>query len=53
MTYTYVIMELSRAAFQEIKAKMIAADYRHAFQKSDGRVVIDMHGIAVTEKEPE
>jgi hypothetical protein len=44
MTHTYVIMELSEAAYREIADQMRAAGYDHAFGK-DGE--IDMHGIAV------
>lgn len=43
MTHTYVVMELSQAAYDEIAAKMRAAGYDHVFG-SDGE--IDMHGIA-------
>lgn len=48
-TYTYAILDLSKAAFEEIRAKLEAAGYQHAFHKNDGRIVIDMHGIAVAE----
>ena len=44
MTHTYVVMELSEAAYREIADQMRAAGYDHAFG-SDGE--IDMHGIAV------
>lgn len=46
-TYTYVILDLSPAAFREISEKLKAADYGHCFHENDGRTVIDMHGIAV------
>lgn len=46
-TYTYVVLEISAAAYAEIRAKLQAAWYAHAFHNSDGREVIDMHGIAV------
>jgi hypothetical protein len=45
MTHTYVLMELSQAAYEEIAAKMREAGYDHVFG-ADGE--IDMHGIAVT-----
>lgn len=48
-TYTYVILDLSTDAYEEIAAKLKAAGYEHAFHKDDGRIVIDMHGIAVAE----
>lgn len=44
MTYTYVLMELSAAAYAEIEAKMREAGYDHVFGE-DGE--IDMRGIAV------
>jgi hypothetical protein len=46
-THTYVILEISDAAFQEIKEKLEKAGYQHAFHEDEGRTVIDMHGIAV------
>lgn len=45
-THTYVVMEVSESTFNEIRAQMLQADYRHAFM-DDGQT-IDMHGIAVT-----
>jgi hypothetical protein len=47
MTYTYAILELSPAAYAEIRAKLEVAGYAHAFEKRDGVECIDMHGIAV------
>jgi hypothetical protein len=44
-THTYVELELSPAAYDEIAGKLKAADYGHAFM-DDG--AIDMHGLAVT-----
>jgi hypothetical protein len=44
-THTYVELDISPEAFSEIKEKLLAADYGHAFME-DG-TVIDMHGIAV------
>ena len=50
-TYTYVVMEISQAAYDEIKKKMKEADYNHVFHKdSQFGPVIDMHGIAVAAK---
>lgn len=43
-TYTYVELEVSAAAYDEIAGKLRAAGYDHAFQ--DG--TIDMHGLALT-----
>lgn len=44
-TYTYVKLQLNRAAFDEIKTKLEAAGYQHAISK-DGQC-IDMHGLAI------
>lgn len=51
VTHTYVTLALSSAAFAEIKEKLEAAGYQHAFDtdKTDG-LVIDMHGLAVIEE---
>jgi hypothetical protein len=47
-TYTYVTLDLSPVAYNEIATKLRAAGYDQAFQDdSDGRWIIDMHGIAV------
>lgn len=43
MTYTYAILGVSQAAYDEIRGKLIAADYAHAI---DGDV-IDMRGLAL------
>jgi hypothetical protein len=48
-THTYVELELSPAAYDEIAGKLKAADYGHAFM-DDG--AIDMHGIGVTKPRP-
>lgn len=42
-THTYSVLEISRAAFDEIKGRLLAASYGHAI---DGDL-IDMHGIAL------
>ena len=44
MTHTYALLEVSNAAYQEIKRKLVDAGYSHAIH-SDGE--IDMHGIAL------
>jgi hypothetical protein len=49
-TYTYAILDLSDAAYREIAEKLRDAGYGHAFHNDHGRVVIDMHGIAVANK---
>ena len=45
MTYTYAIMEVSRATFDEIAAKLRAVGYEQAFD--DDGATIDMHGLAL------
>lgn len=42
-TYTYVLLDVSPAAYREIRAKLEAAGYDHAI---DGEH-LDMHGIAL------
>ncbi len=52
-TRTYVVLDLSRPAFEEIKAKLTAANYEHAFDQYDERgLVIDMNGLAVALEAP-
>lgn len=48
-THTYVVLEISQVAYDEIAAKLKAADYSHCFN-ADGE--IDMAGIAVQKQEP-
>lgn len=49
-THTYALLELSPAAYSEIRARLVSAGYEHAIHSDDGRAVIDMHGIGVTEQ---
>lgn len=52
MTHTYAILEVSSAVYKEIKDKLEAAGYQHAFhddRDGDG-TVIDMHGIALKDE---
>lgn len=48
-THTYAILEVSASAYDEIKSKLEAAGYQHAFHddKDEDGIVIDMHGIAL------
>jgi len=41
------LLEVSKAAYDEIRGKLAAYGYEHAFTKEDGREVIDMHGIGL------
>ena len=43
MTYTYVTLELSQEAYEEVATKLRAAGYSHAFNGT----TIDMHGLAI------
>jgi hypothetical protein len=47
-TYTYVELEISPQAYDEIADKLRAADYGHCFGE-DG--TIDMHGLALVRGE--
>ena len=49
-THTYVELELSDAAYEEIQQKLREASYDHAFM-NDG--AIDMHGLAVVREKRE
>ena len=46
MTHTYAELEVSKAVYEEIRGKLLAAGYDHAFNNG----VIDMHGIALVEE---
>lgn len=46
MTHTYVVLEVSRSAYDEIRNLLQGAGYWHCFPRGgDGE--IDMHGIAL------
>jgi hypothetical protein len=47
MTYTFAILEVSKAVFDEIRGKLEAAGYSDQFHIDAGRPVVDMHGIAL------
>ena len=49
-THTYATMDVSKATFEEIRSKLMAAGYDHAEQRNDGVVMLDMHGIALTKE---
>lgn len=48
-THTFATLEVSKATYDEIAAKLKAAGYDHAFVKATGKdgEVIDMHGIGL------
>jgi hypothetical protein len=45
-----VILEVSAVAFQEIKQKLDQAGYQQECRTVDGKVLIDMHNIALQEE---
>ena len=47
-TYTYVKLQISKLAFDEIKKKLTEAGYEHCFS-DDG--CIDMHGLSLESDE--
>lgn len=48
MTYTYSILKISSAAYEEIKQKLEDAGYSDQFHEDRNYgIVIDMHGIAL------
>jgi hypothetical protein len=52
MSHTYVILQVSPAAYDEIKAKLEETGYGHAFHEDTEGPLIDMHGIALQVEEP-
>ncbi len=54
MSHTYALLEISEAAFAEIRAKLTAAGYSFQIQiagdASGEREVIDMHGLALVQQ---
>lgn len=50
---TFALLKVSKAAFDEIRLKLEAAGYGHAFHEDDGGLTIDMHGIALVGPEAE
>jgi hypothetical protein len=48
MTYTFATLEVSRLAYDEVRAKLLEAGYEHAITSdSSEEELIDMHGIAL------
>ncbi len=43
MSHTFALLAVSKQTYDEIKAKLEAADYQHAFVDE----AIDMHGIGL------
>lgn len=56
MTHTYVVLQISKRAFEEIRKKLLEAGYQHAMHDDEEHgVLIDMHGLAIADQthEPE
>ncbi len=51
MTHTYVELEISEAAYNEIAEKLRNADYSHVFIGNDRHELMDMHGIALLKED--
>lgn len=51
-THTFVELEVSAEAYDEIRAKLDAAGYDHALVPFEEGVTLDMHGIGLTRKRP-
>ena len=51
-THTYAILEISQAAYDEIKAKIAEVEQEDRVHQHSDREVIDMIGIAVSVEKP-
>lgn len=49
-THTYAIVEIGAAAYAEIRAKLVEANYDHLISSDGTSEVIDMNGLAVAGK---
>ena len=50
-THTYATLEVSATTYLEIKRKLEAAGYGDRFHEDQGKVLIDMQGIALEKSE--
>jgi hypothetical protein len=51
-TRTYAVMDVSKALFDEVHQKLLAAGYQQAIHsEGDSRIVLDMHGIALAQSD--
>lgn len=51
VTHTYAVLEVSANAFEEIKTKLEAAGYQDQIHIDGDKVLIDMHGLALSKPE--
>ena len=51
MSYTYAILKVSAAVYDEVRSKLILAGYEDQLHASNDGEVIDMHGIALSPKD--
>ncbi len=49
-THTYALLEVSDQTFEEIKDKLKRAGYQDQFHDDDGRLIIDLHGLALVKE---
>jgi hypothetical protein len=48
VVHTYALLDVSAPVYEEIRRKLADAGYEHAcFTHDDGRIAINMHGIAL------
>lgn len=49
-THTYALLPVSKAAYEEIKARLLAAGYDHAVEE-DGDRELNLYGLAIVEED--
>ena len=47
MSYTYVILDVSAACYQEIRDRLAGGYVQALYDDGDGREITDMHGVAL------
>lgn len=53
MTYTYAILQVSQAVYDEIRSELTAAGYDQEVLGDKLGPILDMHGIALQVKAPD
>lgn len=51
-TYTYALMEVSQATFNEVKEKLLDAGYEDALMREEPNLHLNMHGLALALEAP-